>query len=128
MRMIYCCLACASFLSFFRVSVICTPIAIADARYSAGALARLSTDSAIGYLHGHGDYCQAGPTDTERIKPRVAGVRAMRRVGGRAARAHTYSRERMSSARGARREAGLSACSNDKWIGCWYPVHVGYQV
>ena len=112
MRMVCCCLACAFYLSFFRVSAIYTPIAIADARYSARAPARLSADSTVGHLRGYGDYCQAGPTDTERIEPRVAGLRAMLRVGGRAARAHMYGRERMSSARGARREAGLSACSN----------------
>ena len=63
---------------------------------------------------GHGHYYQAGPTDTERFEPRVAGLRAMCRVGGRDARARAYVRERMSSARGARREAGLSACSNDR--------------
>ena len=83
MRMVCCCLACTSFLSFLRVSVIYTPTATADARYSARALARLSTDSAVGYLHGHRPLYQAGPTDTERIEPRVAGLRAMQRVGGR---------------------------------------------
>ena len=110
MRMICCCLLCVLFLSFFRVSAIYTPIAIADARYFPRALARLSADSTVGHPHGYGDYFQAGPTDTERFEPRVAGLRAMQRVGGRDARARTYSRERMSSARGARREARLSAC------------------
>ena len=82
--------------------------------------------STVMHLLVHGDCFLSSQTDNERFEPQVAGLRAMRRVRGRAARAHLYCRVRMSSARGARRERALSARSNHR-IPVSVSVHIGYQ-
>ena len=89
-----------------------TPTATSDDCYCARAIARMPTGSMLENTLGPSQYFKAGPTDNERIEPRLFWVWVLSRVRESGARVHMLSRVRGSCARGAGEESGESASHN----------------